>query len=125
MSGSVTMKATFTRRPGIGHEILARSPEAERYAYRIARRIKDDAMAIFEIHNRKDNEWRVSKVTPPKYISSFRMEWHRSTLTYRVSNVDPGWKWVEYGAHAGGKTFILRYRPLGRALDLAAVRGVL
>lgn len=34
----------------------------------------------------------------------------------RVINTDFKAGWVEFGAHAGGKTAVLRYRVLGRAL---------
>lgn len=34
----------------------------------------------------------------------------------RVINFDYKASWVEFGAHAGGKTLVLRYRTLGTAL---------
>lgn len=122
MAGSITMKATVSRKRNVGQVIVRNSPEAERFAYKIARRIADDAIAIFITANRKDNEWRLSETTPPKYIASFRLAWHRELLRYTITNIDPGWHFVEYGAHAGGKTFVLRYRPMAKALDLAAAR---
>lgn len=120
ISGSTTTKVNFTSRPFVGQRILETSPQAELLLRRVCEKILANAVAIFEFHNRKDNEWRVSQVTPPKYVSSFKIERAQSRLSMRVVNTDPGWNWVEYGTHAGGKTFIMRYRPLGRALDMAA-----
>jgi hypothetical protein len=92
------------------------------YSFRVASRIKAAAISVFNVRQRKDNEWRLSNTTPPKYIASFRIEWHRVMLRHYVINDDPGWHWVEYGTHPGGNpnNFVMRYRPLGRALDIVA-----
>jgi hypothetical protein len=34
-----------------------------------------------------------------------------------LTNTDPKANWVEFGAHAGGKTPVLNYRPLTTAMD--------
>lgn len=55
----------------------------------------------------------------PFYASSFskKMTQLKKMKGWRVSNTDPTWIWIEFGAHAGGRTPILKYRPMGRAID--------
>lgn len=106
-------------------KVLANSTEYRVYSHRVATRIKDAAMTVFSRAQRWDNEWRLSETTPPKYLASFRIEWHKATITHRMINGDPGWNLVEYGAHPGGHphVFVLRYRPLARGLDIVAAGG--
>lgn len=84
-----------------------------------AREIVIKAQAIFTSRNRKDNEWRTSETTPPKYISSFAIERINTIngFSWAAKNTDPAAAWVEYGAHAGGRTFVLRYFPLKLAVQ--------
>lgn len=105
------------------HLVIKKDPRYMVYSRSIAARIEKTAMVIFEIQNHKDNEAATSEFTPPKYIASFRLDWHANTASWRVVNDDPGWFLVEWGAHAGGKTRVLRYRPLSRALDIVAAGG--
>ena len=96
----------------------------ERYALSIGQQIREAALRIFQVEQRKDNEWRRSNYTPPKYASSFRLQFIRSTLTARVSNDDPGWALVEFGFHPGGNTaYVTAMKPLRRGL-LAITKGV-
>lgn len=105
-------------------KVVATSPKYKSYSFRVATKIKGAAIFVFESQQRKDNEWRLSNTTPPKYVASFRLEWRGLTSSWRVINDDPGWNWVEYGTHpGGGSTFIMRYRPLGRGLDIVAGGG--
>ena|SRR5882672_3443088 len=60
----------------------------------------------------------------PGYENSFfirkqrALDKHRNSVNGRqIGNSDARWYWVEFGAHAGGKTPVLHYRILGRALD--------
>lgn len=63
----------------------------------------------------KGNEWRTSETTPPKYLQSFKaLRLARGKWVVKVT--DPGAIWVEYGAHAGGITPVLGYKPLTKAL---------
>jgi len=102
---------------------LEKDPRMEAYALHIGNKIRRAAIRIFNVQQRKDNEFRTSEFTPPKYISSFRVDFHRATLRTYISNTDPGWSLVEYGAHPGGRpnVFVLRYKPLTRALLEVAV----
>ncbi len=55
----------------------------------------------------------------PYYAGSFKKIRSRY-LDYearQVINTDPMWLWIEFGAHAGGRTPILKYRPMSRAMD--------
>src|SRR5678816_1725243 len=61
----------------------------EAYAVSVGERLREAAIVVFEQGQRNDNEWRKSNRTPPKYISSFRVSYHRATLTTRVENTDP------------------------------------
>lgn len=86
------------------------------------------AKGHFLVVQRSDNEWRLSETTPPKYIDSFKkVKFRRGFVKgkpgfkWRVVNVDPAAVWVEYGAHAGGKTPVLGYRPLTVALSAVVV----
>lgn len=89
----------------------------ERYALTIGHKIREAAIKVFETHQRADNEWRLSHWTPPKYISSFRTEFYRKTLTTRVANDDPGWALVEFGFHPGGNSaYVTAMKPLRRGL---------
>lgn len=84
------------------------------YAGLVAQRILDTAKAIYLSQSKGEDK------PPYIYINNFSLDWESSTLTWKVINDDPIWAYVEYGAHAGGKTEVLKYRPLGRALDTVA-----
>ena len=63
--------------------------------------------------------------TTPAYVSSFRksVSFEDGKYTVRVYNQDPTWKWIEFGAHARGRTRILRYKPMTRALQRMRTLG--
>lgn len=52
------------------------------------------------------------------YAHKFYVE-RRGTF-YRAGNATPHSVWVEFGAHAGGKTAILNYAPLRTAVDIVS-----
>jgi hypothetical protein len=83
----------------------------KRHAVAIAERAK----VVFQSIERKDNEWRISETTPPDYAKSFKVFKLRQAR-YIVANTDPAAIWVEYGAHAGGRTYVLGYKPLTKGL---------
>jgi len=60
--------------------------------------------------------------TPPEfYLDSFGTRLSESpegVPVVTVYNDDRTAEWVEYGAHAGGETPVLKYRILGRTLDI-------
>lgn len=105
--------------------VLHTDPRMDAYGHFVATEIKDAAIAVFSGSQRWDNEWRLSETTPPKYIKSFKIRKLKRIrgLAWKVVNEDPGAVWVEFGAHAGGETFVLRYRPLGRAIDIVAMKN--
>jgi hypothetical protein len=85
-----------------------------------AEKIAASARLIFQSIERKDNEWRVSETTPPDYAKSFVVK-KMAMARWVVANTDPAAIWVEYGAHAGGRTFVLGYRPLTKGLQANAI----
>lgn len=52
------------------------------------------------------------------YLGSFEIK--RRGKNYIVTNTDDTAFWVEFGAHAGGKTPVLGYAPLRRGIDAVA-----
>lgn len=52
------------------------------------------------------------------YVTSFKVESEGRNVV--VVNHDDTAFWVEFGAHAGGKTKVLGYAPLRRAIDSAS-----
>jgi hypothetical protein len=64
-----------------------------------------------------------------KYVESFKLKRVRTITDNRKSyawlalNDDRQAFWVEVGAHAGGKTLILKYRCFGRAVDILRSRA--
>ena len=94
------------------------SPELSREVREKAQGISIKAQAVFRARQHMSNEWRLSETTPPKYIRSFKLERLQKAKGYSwvVVNTDPAAAWIEYGAHAGGRTFVLRYYPLKTAL---------
>lgn len=103
--------------------VAAESPKLDQLMYKNAVEISAKAQAIFNARQVKTNEWRMSETTPPKYVRSFKVQKLSRIKGYSwaVVNTDPASVWVEYGAHAGGRTFVLRYYPLKNALRAQGV----
>lgn len=53
-----------------------------------------------------------------EYLDSFEVE--ETKRGYIVRNTDREAFWVEFGAHAGGKTPVLGYAPLRKAIDVVS-----
>lgn len=104
------------------NKLLDESPKLEKLLHKVSERIVENAIAIFTSSSKWDNENRVSNWTPPKYISSFRLE--KRQRAYRVVNDDPGWYVVEFGAHSHERENVPKMRPLGRAFDQAIAEGL-
>lgn len=105
-------------RGGVDHAklrtVVDTSPRLNAILSGNAHGIASKAHAVFQARQRVDNEWRTSETTPPKYIFSFRVDritFSGGVYTWVARNVDPAAAWVEYGAHAGGRTAVLRYHP--------------
>lgn len=126
------MATSFTYRPipGALDKIIATDPRTAQLCRRVAHEVVVEAKIVFNTRQRHDNEHRTSEYTPPKYIDSFGVRRVPAAsaggFAYHAYNDDPGWALVEYGAHPGGNpdVFVLRYRPLARALDIVAARSV-
>lgn len=97
--------------------------KSEAVLYRKVERIKSHAIAIFMAHVRHTHG-----VTPPPYASAFKIRRvaYKAHAAWRLYNDDPAAFWVEYGAYLHHETHprILRYRPLGRAIDAVAAEDV-
>lgn len=100
--------------------VAERSPKMEAYTRKRLRLLK--AAAIQHYLSRAKNEGRVSETSPPRYVRSFRIAGSRGKWV--LWNDDPGALWVEFGAHAGGVTEVLKYSPLRHAIDIVASGGM-
>lgn len=99
-------------------DIMMKSQSGNRLLKRKAEEINAMAAAVFISRQHLDNEWDLSETTPPKYLASFRTRKieRAKGIVWRAINIDPGAAWVEYGAHAGGKTKVLEYASYRIAL---------
>lgn len=103
--------------------MLALDSRYEELALSIGEQIRRAAVSVFEAQQVRGNELRVSEVSPPKYLASFRVDFHRLRKMVRVANVDPGWALVEYGSHPGGHSArVPAYKPLTRGFLFVAAR---
>ena len=119
MEGGLGMVEVFIDPAKIEEAMWASNGTAEQLED-IARRLNEAAAAVFTAEEVKTNEERLSETTPPKYIESFKVvrnELPGGRFSFLAVNDDPGALWVEVGAHAGGRTRVLKYRPYGRAMD--------
>lgn len=114
------IKSKVTVYPGAIDLIVETDPRANALLRGIAQEIMDTAKLVFLARQRSDNEDRTSEFTPPKYIHSFKIDKIQrfKGLAWEVRNTDPGATLVEYGAQAGGHTYVLRYKPLTIALEI-------
>lgn len=103
-------------------EAYIRDPRYRDYMLDKAKEINRASVSAFIMIQRMDNEWRISITTPPKYISSFKVEIDLSIQTSYAVNFDPAWNLVEWGAHPGGDpdTFVLAYKPMTKGLEMVA-----
>lgn len=97
------------------------SPGYRAFALAKANELKEAAEQVFKMSQRSDNEDRESETTPPKYLQSWNITVDADGVVWLI-NEDPAAAWVEFGARAGGRTPVLKYRPLGRALEIVANR---
>lgn len=96
--------------------VAAGSPRYDAYAISRLEAIEAEAKRIFRM--RRKGPFRRSATSPPRYENSFTKK--KIGRDWWLINTDPGAMWVEFGAHAGGKTLVLKYRPLGLGLDSIA-----
>lgn len=96
-------------------EALVRSSgKADAVMREVCEEIITEAKAVYSARAEGDN--RLSETSPPKYLESFSAV-KTSDGNWAVVNDDPGAAWVEFGAHAGGRTPVLKYAPLRTAVD--------
>lgn len=72
--------------------------------------LKEDAIGVYNALNVLEHH--------KQYVSSFQVLPNGDS--YVLYNGDSETFWVEYGAHAGGKTFVLGYAPMRTAIDIEA-----
>lgn len=85
-----------------------------RYTEEIAKEIVEEAIRVYRTQAKHKEEG------PIFYAESFKIE--AAGKSWKIYNFDPIANLVEFGAHpGGGETFTLRYRPLGRGVQV--VRG--
>lgn len=89
-------------------------PKYSQVAKDHARRLQIHAIEVY-YERKHDVPWRPSNTSPPKYVESFVVR--KVGRNWRLVNEDPGAVWVEFGAHAGGVTPILKYAVMREALD--------
>src|SRR5690554_2228926 len=97
------------------------SPSYDAYARAKAIELRDTAIMVFNTQQVRFNEFRTSETTPPKYVTAWEIK--REGAVHYLINTDRSAMWVEFGAHAGGETPVLRYKPLTRALDIVSAHA--
>lgn len=95
-------------------QVLNTTGRYEKYAKGQLERLRELAIDVFR-EREVGGPWRPSETSPPKYVEVFVLR--KVGLNYRLVNRDPGANWVEWGAHAGGVTPVLKYAPMRTALD--------
>lgn len=93
-----------------------------------AQEINEIAADIYLVQKVKTREVPSKDTPPSRYIDSFKtkrvnMLNSRKSYEWIAFNDDPQASWIEFGAHAGGKTLVLKYRPYGRAVDILRARA--
>lgn len=104
-------------------EIMNKSPKMDAYLDSKADEAETLAKDVYEIRSQHQD------VHVPEYKHSFFVK-RRKALSKRgdvvnsriIGNSSGRWYWVEFGAHAGGKTPVLNYRVLGTTLDILSSR---
>lgn len=118
-----TVARVHVRRVDIDHSGIVRTlnkPLAQAYLRIKADHLNDIARRAFLIQSRGKSE------APEFYVTSFGIRRTRGITGirgYQAYNSDDTAFWVEFGARAFGKYYVLRYRPYGKALASAGVIG--
>lgn len=95
-------------------QVINTTGKYEKYARGQLLKMKAFAIEVY-LEREAGGPWRPSNTSPPKYVEVFVIR--KVGMNYRLVNRDPGANWVEWGAHAGGVTPILKYAPMRTALD--------
>lgn len=108
-------EVVVTREDPSGWEEILNGPEVRAHLEAKGHEFVEVAEGIFAASSKHED-------TPPVlYPASFFVD--QTADGIRVGNNDRTAEWVEFGAHAGGKTEVLKYRVLGRTLDVLESRG--
>jgi hypothetical protein len=101
-------------------------PRAQIDGLRVLRQIQRSVDLAEELGKRMEPVLAEAKRTAPDadpaspgYKEGLELDWGinaQGKAYARVSATAYNSAWVEFGAHAGGKTFVLNYRILGNAL---------
>lgn len=115
------MARTRVRRVNINRSAviaIANSPRAQAFLAYQADRINDEALRWYLVQQKGQ------ATAPTFYVKSFKIRRIRrgAIAAWQAYNDDPTALWVEFGAHAGGKTPVLKYRPYGKAIMSLIIR---
>lgn len=94
-------------------EVILNSRQVQTEVYKTGERFITKAIALYESVDKEED-------TPPILYSAhfgIRVVARALVEAIQVYNDDPTAEWVEFGAHAGGKTRVLRYRIFGHTAD--------
>lgn len=94
---------------------LLNSPEMTKALVTLGLEFIEIAKGVFEatsIHDPNDILKQYNESWELKEVHDFLVQ------GIQIWNMDFTAEWVEFGAHAGGKTRVLRYRIMGRTADI-------
>jgi hypothetical protein len=98
---------------------ILNAPRVQLSLHKLGHDMIEVAQLIYEASSKHDAE-----DLTPDYNESFSVEEIGTAVKgIRVVNNDRTAEWVEFGAHAGGKTAVLKYRVLGRAADVMEAKA--
>lgn len=111
----------FIRDNELGQNLILNGPGVQSALHALGEEFISVAVSLFEATEKGED------TAPTFYTESFDIkEVHRGLVeAIQIYNEDPTAEWVEFGAHAGGKTRVLRYRILGRTADVMHSRSAL
>lgn len=116
--GRNTYKNGYIQDDYPGYNVLLNSPLVQFRLEALGEEFIQVAKGVFQAHDKGED------TLPVTYNNSFGIRHvHRLLIeAIQVYNDDPTAEWVEFGAHAGGKTRVLRYRVFGRTADILEAR---
>lgn len=111
--GQNTYPNGFIRDNETGQNLIMNGPLTQIALRAVGEEFVNRAIELFAASSKGDD------MAPILYPDHFgiREVHHGLVEAIEVYNDDPTAEWVEFGAHAGGKTRVLRYRILGRTAD--------
>jgi hypothetical protein len=115
---ATTTRVKSVRINPAGIAVVLNGPRAQAYLAEQAHRVNAEALKWYLVQQKGMAE------LPILYVRSFKIRRvrKRAVASWEAYNDDPTALWVEFGAHAGGKTAVLKYHPYGRALESLRIR---